>query len=49
MDDNFKKKFWEWYDNLPNKAKKSYMYSHLDVAEEYFREFFYVKEKVMRM
>ncbi len=42
-DENFKAKFWEWFDNLPEKAKRSYQRSHLDVAEEYFKEFFYKK------
>jgi hypothetical protein len=41
--DEFKKAFWEWFDNLPEKAKRSYQRSHLDVAEEYFKEFFYKK------
>lgn len=41
--DDFKRQFWEWFDSLPVKAKRSYQSSHLDVAEEYFREFFYDK------
>ena len=41
MDDEFKKQFWKWFDNLPQKAKRSYQNSHADVAEDYFREFFY--------
>lgn len=43
MYDKFKEEFWKWFDNLPEKAKQSYMYSKFDVAEEYFREFFYEK------
>lgn len=43
MDDDFKKAFWEWFDELPEKAKRSYQRSTIDVAEEYFREFFYKK------
>lgn len=39
--DDFKVMFWKWFDKLPEKAKRSYQNSHLDVAEEYFREFFY--------
>jgi len=39
----FKAAFWEWYDNLPEIAKKEYMYNRYDVSEEYFREFFYKK------
>lgn len=42
-DETFKAKFWEWFDTLPEKAKRSYQQSHLDVAEEYFIEFFYRK------
>lgn len=41
--DDFKVRFWKWFDQLPEKAKRSYQNSHLDVAEEYFREFFYIK------
>ena len=43
MDEKFKEEFWKWFDKLPEKTKRSYIYSHLDVAEEYFREFFYEK------
>ena len=43
MDEKFKEEFWKWFDKLPEKAKRSYMYSKFDVAEEYFREFFYKK------
>lgn len=39
----FKKAFWDWFDKLPLIAKKSYWASHYDVAEVYFREFFYKK------
>ena len=39
--EQFKARFWEWFDNLPPKAKQSYMYAYIDVAEEYFKEFFY--------
>lgn len=45
MYDKFKQEFWKWFDKLPEKAKQSYMYSKIDVAEEYFREFFYKKDK----
>jgi hypothetical protein len=43
MSDKFKEEFWKWFDNLPEKAKRTYMYSNRDIAEVYFKEFFYKK------
>jgi hypothetical protein len=44
----FKRMFWEWFDALPVEAKRSYQHSKIDVAEEYYREFFYQTDKHKR-
>lgn len=41
----FKRMFWKWFDALPEQAKRSYQYSKIHVAEEYYREFFYQTDK----
>lgn len=45
-DTEFKEAFWIWFDKLPAKAKHSYHNAHLDVAEAYFRDFFWKPQPV---